>query len=104
MFDGVMERATWRSVGILGRTSSERCDAFGAASNLVRVSQELETKHGRSPAMRKAKSDGSEMDNVVLRRVLMPGVVVRRSGLRSSQARWKESGRRSKVGASDHFG
>lgn len=59
------------AVGMLGRTSSQRSEAFRAASNLVQVSQENKTKHGRSRVARESNADDFEMEKGVVGRALM---------------------------------
>ena len=73
--DVLMVRVTCRSLGgDLGGTSSLRWEAFRAASNLVQVSQEVKTKHGRSQAARESDADDLEMENGVGGRALMKSV------------------------------
>jgi hypothetical protein len=92
MCDVVMERATSRrSVGGSWQIlSSERCEAFRAASDLVQVSQERKIKHGRGQAVFGVNADEIEMENVELRCALMTEVAGRSCWLRSRRrsCRW----------------
>lgn len=69
-------------MGSLGGTSSQRSEAFRAASDLVQVSRRGKTKHGRSPAACKSNADGFEMEYVVGGQALMAEGAVGRSCLR----------------------